>query len=59
LRSRCPIIRQIKLLQEMGALEPSQLEAMEREAADRVAEAIVFADASPYPDASEVLDHVD
>ena len=58
LRSRCPIIRQIKYLQEIGALEPSQLEAMEREAADRVAEAIKFADASPFPDASEVLDHV-
>ncbi len=58
LRTHCPIRRQVASLQDSGALEPAQAEAMEREAADRVAQAMAFADASPYPDASEVLDHV-
>jgi TPP-dependent pyruvate/acetoin dehydrogenase alpha subunit len=59
LRSRCPIRRQIAYLQNTGVLEEGQVEAMEREAAVRVAEAMAFADASPYPDVSEVLDHVE
>jgi pyruvate dehydrogenase E1 component alpha subunit len=58
LRAQCPIRRQVAYLQNSGSLEMAQAEAMEREAADRVAEAMAFADASPYPDASEVLDHV-
>jgi TPP-dependent pyruvate/acetoin dehydrogenase alpha subunit len=58
LRIQCPIRRQVAYLQNSGSLETAQAEAMEREAADRVAEAMAFADASPYPDASEVLDHV-
>ena len=58
LRTQCPIRRQVAYLQNSGSLEMAQAEAMEREAADRVAEAMAFADASPYPDASEVLDHV-
>lgn len=59
LRSHCPIARQIRHLQHTGVLESSQLQAMEREATDRVADAMAFADASPFPDASEVLEHVD
>ena len=58
LRTQCPIRRQVAYLQNSGSLGMAQAEAMEREAADRVAEAMAFADASPYPDASEVLDHV-
>jgi pyruvate dehydrogenase E1 component alpha subunit len=58
LRAQCPIRRQIAYLQSSGYLEIAQAEALEREAADRVAEAMAFADASPYPEASEVLDHV-
>ena len=58
LRAQCPIRRQVAHLQSLGHLEIAQAEAMEREAADRVAQAMVFADASPYPQASEVLDHV-
>jgi pyruvate dehydrogenase E1 component alpha subunit len=59
LRTHCPIRRQIAYLQNSGVITLAQTEAMEREAADRVAEAMALADASPYPDASEVLDHVD
>ena len=58
LRTQCPIRREVAYLQNAGALEPALAEAMEREAAERVAEAMAFADASPYPDASEVLEHV-
>ena len=58
LRAQCPIRRQVAHLQGLGHLDLAQVEAMEREAAERVAEAMAFADASPYPEASEVLDHV-
>jgi TPP-dependent pyruvate/acetoin dehydrogenase alpha subunit len=59
LRTRCPIRRQVASLQRLGLLDTSQVEAMEQQAADRVSEAIAFASASPYPEASDVLDHVD
>ncbi|HEU0148114.1 MAG TPA: thiamine pyrophosphate-dependent enzyme [Bradyrhizobium sp.] len=58
LRAQCPIRREIAYLQSSECLHVGQVEALEREAGDRVAEAMAFADASPYPDASEVLDHV-
>jgi pyruvate dehydrogenase E1 component alpha subunit len=58
LHTQCPIRRMLGTLTSSGQLEAAQAAAMEREAADRVAEAMAFADASPYPEASEVLDHV-
>jgi pyruvate dehydrogenase E1 component alpha subunit len=54
LRTQCPIQTQIRAL----ALDAAAIEALESEAANRAAEALAFADASPYPDPAEVLDHV-
>ncbi len=54
LRTRCPIRRQIARL----GLDADAVEALERDAANFAAEALAFAEASPYPDAAEVLTHV-
>ncbi len=54
LRTQCPIRRQIVRL----GLDEATVEALERQAADFAAAALAFADASPYPDASEVLNDV-
>lgn len=54
LRTQCPIRKQVATL----GLDAATVAGMEAEAAARVAEALAFADASPYPDPSEVLDHV-
>ncbi|CAM5771488.1 Acetoin:2,6-dichlorophenolindophenol oxidoreductase subunit alpha [Labrys miyagiensis] len=50
----CPIERQISAL----GLDTTQAEALRAEAEQAVAEALAFADASPFPEASEVLDDV-
>jgi len=54
LRTHCPIRRQIARLR----LEEADVEALEREAADLAAVALRFADASPYPNAVDVLNDV-
>ena len=54
LRTHCPIRRQIARL----GLEEADVEALEREAADLAAVALRFADASPYPNAVDVLNDV-
>ncbi len=54
LRTHCPIRRQIARL----GLAEADVETLEREAAARAAEALAFADASPYPDAGDVLTDV-
>ena len=54
LATRCPIRRQIARL----GLEVEAVEALERDAAAFAAAALAFAEASPYPDAGEVLTHV-
>ncbi|HVZ30503.1 MAG TPA: thiamine pyrophosphate-dependent dehydrogenase E1 component subunit alpha, partial [Asticcacaulis sp.] len=54
LRTHCPIQKQVRAL----GLETASVEALEAEAAARVVEALAFADASPYPDPAEALDHV-
>ena len=54
LRTRCPIRRQIQRL----GLDADAVEALERDATNFAAEALAFAEASPYPDAAEVLTHV-
>ena len=54
LRTHCPIRRQIARL----GLEEADVEALEREAADLAAVALRFADASPYPNAADVLNDV-
>jgi TPP-dependent pyruvate/acetoin dehydrogenase alpha subunit len=54
LRTRCPIQRQIARL----GLDAEAVAALEQDAADFAAAALAFAEASPYPDAAEVLTHV-
>lgn len=51
----CPIERQIAALQ----LDVARVDAIRAEAAQTVERAIAFAEASPCPDPSEVLDHVE
>lgn len=58
LRLQCPIEREIKRLQDGGELGEAQTDALRDEASERAETAMQFADASPYPDASEVLQHV-
>jgi pyruvate dehydrogenase E1 component alpha subunit len=52
--THCPIRRQLAAL-DVSAADQAAMEAL---AAARVAQALAFADASPYPDPAEVLDHV-
>jgi pyruvate dehydrogenase E1 component alpha subunit len=54
LRARCPIRRQVQRL----GLDADAVEALEREAYDFANAALAFAEASPYPNAAEVLTHV-
>jgi len=58
LRLRCPIEREIARLQEAGTLDEATTEELRIEAADRAEAAMQFAETSPYPDPSEVLQHV-
>jgi pyruvate dehydrogenase E1 component alpha subunit len=57
--SRCPIRRQVERLQAAGMLTTDGAEALGKEVESAVAEAFAFADASPYPDAAEVLTDVE
>lgn len=54
LRTRCPIARETARL----GLSPVEVERLESDARDAADTALAFADAAPYPDSSEVLDHV-
>ena len=56
--SRCPIRLQVERLRAAGVLAGGAAEEMEKQAQVWVAEAFAFADASPYPDAAEVLTDV-
>jgi len=58
IRAQCPIPREIARLRAAGVIEAGAEEALEKEAQARVAEALAFADASPYPELSEVLTDV-
>lgn len=55
LRTHCPIRRQAARL----GLSAADVEALEASATEAAAAALAFADASPLPDACEVLAHVD
>jgi TPP-dependent pyruvate/acetoin dehydrogenase alpha subunit len=55
LRARCPIRRLASALIAAGALDEDAVACLEREARARAAEALAFADASPYPDRAEAL----
>jgi len=58
LKLRCPIERYVTYLQEAGHIDDIKTTQLREEALQRAAEAMAFAEASPYPDAAEVLQHV-
>jgi pyruvate dehydrogenase E1 component alpha subunit len=55
---RCPIRRYTEKLRGEGLLDDDGLARIEGEVEGAVAEALAFADASPYPDAAEALGDV-
>jgi TPP-dependent pyruvate/acetoin dehydrogenase alpha subunit len=55
LRARCPIRRLAAALVAGGELDDTAVAGLERDASARAAEALAFADASPYPDRAEAL----
>jgi pyruvate dehydrogenase E1 component alpha subunit len=57
-KERCPIRRYTDKLQSAGRLRDDELARVEAEVDDLVAEALAFADASPYPDPAEALSDV-
>jgi 2-oxoisovalerate dehydrogenase E1 component len=57
-RARDPIKRLREHLLASGAAADAELDAIDREVQALAAEALEWAKASPYPDASTVLDHV-
>lgn len=54
-RARCPIRRFAARLEQEGALTPAARSRLEREAEDAATAALHYADASPYPDAADLL----
>jgi TPP-dependent pyruvate/acetoin dehydrogenase alpha subunit len=59
IKTHCPIRRQIARLRSAGRLDTGGQEALEKEVEARVSEALAHADASPYPDSTEVLTDVE
>jgi pyruvate dehydrogenase E1 component alpha subunit len=59
LREYCPIEREIAVLQARGQLDAARTKALRDEALRRALAAVAYADLSPYPDAYEVLTHVE
>jgi 2-oxoisovalerate dehydrogenase E1 component len=57
-KHRCPIARLRAVLAEEGLADPSQLDAIDAEVAELIAEAIRFAEASPWPEAATASQHV-
>ncbi|GAB6968724.1 pyruvate dehydrogenase (acetyl-transferring) E1 component subunit alpha [Komagataeibacter kakiaceti JCM 25156] len=58
LQARCPIRRYVSVLMERGELDTAQRDHLSLEATVRAEGALGSADASPYPDAREVMLHV-
>jgi pyruvate dehydrogenase E1 component alpha subunit len=58
IRSRCPIRRLAEDLRRRGLLDADSAASLEAEVAREVAEAVAFADASPFPDPAEALSDV-
>jgi pyruvate dehydrogenase E1 component alpha subunit len=58
IRSRCPIAREARALEEAGLLGPEAFASLEREVESEVDRAVAFADSSPFPDADEALQDV-
>jgi pyruvate dehydrogenase E1 component alpha subunit len=59
LRLQCPIRQQVQRLGAAGILDGDAAAELEKQAQARVDEAFAFAEASPFPDAAEVLTDVD
>ena len=59
IKKQDPIRKQIDRLVSGGAIDASEEADLEKEAHDRVSEALAFADASPYPATTEVLTDVE
>lgn len=59
LRQRCPIKREAARLASEGLLAAEQLEQLHNDALQQAQAVMAFADASPYPEPSEVLAHVE
>ena len=57
-QERDPIVLFKDSLKKAAVLGDEDFEKIEKEAVDAVARAVEFADASPLPDASELLKHV-
>jgi len=55
IKSLCPIRREMDRLRTAGFLYPAEEAALEEKVQARVAEAFAFADASPFPESTEVL----
>lgn len=57
-KKRCPIARHRQLILDTGAANAAELEAIDREVAEIVAEAQRFGDTSSYPDPATLYHHV-
>ena len=57
-KGRCPIARFRKGLFDEGLADSDQLDAIDAEIAEQIAEAVRFAEESPWPDPSTAADHV-
>lgn len=57
-KTRCPIQRLRRALVEQSAVEASELDAIDQQVETRAAEALTFAESSPWPDRSTAADHV-
>lgn len=58
LRRRCPIEREVMRLLDVGTVDGDRIETIRREAVDAASAALAEAEASSYPAAATVLDHV-
>jgi TPP-dependent pyruvate/acetoin dehydrogenase alpha subunit len=57
-RKRCPIVRLAACLEAEGALDMVERDRLDRDVETAVEEAVRFAESTPYPDRTEVLDDV-
>jgi 2-oxoisovalerate dehydrogenase E1 component len=57
-KGRCPIARLRTLLCDEGLADPDQLDAIDAEIAEQIAEAVRFAEGSPWPEPSTAAIHV-
>jgi 2-oxoisovalerate dehydrogenase E1 component len=57
-KGRCPIARFRKALFDEGLADPDQLDAIDAEIVEQIAEAVRFAEGSPWPEPSTAAIHV-